>query len=143
MANANKPEPSGDTWAEYRRLILAELERLDMSISRLAETNLEHEKELIEVVSTCKTELIERLQKLKDILEDRYRELIEAVKKELETKEQNDISALKAQTKELENNYHKVSAEVKVIKAKAALFGFLSGLVIAIISLVVKIMWNK
>jgi len=140
MASTDKP---GDTWAEYRRLVLAELERLDVAVCKLAETNLEHERELVETLSACKTELIERLQTLKEMIEDRHRRIVEDVKAELETKEKHDIDELKTLIKAVEDSYHKASAEIKVIKAKAALFGFLAGLAIAIASLVAKFVWGK
>lgn len=139
MSNTNNLKLNGDTWIEYRRLVLAELERLDSAISKLAQANLDQEKDLAEY----KTELIERLQKLKETIETHHRELISDIKKELVDQERSDVDDLRIQTKVLQELYNKVSAEVKIIKAKSALFGFLAGFVIALVSLIIKIIWNK
>lgn len=126
---------SGDTWAEYRRLVLAELERLDSAISELAKTDSAHDKNL----QTVKADLIDRLQKIKDTIDENNRTMIQHIKKELSEQEERDISDLKNETSALRGQYMKLSSEVKIIKAKAALFGFLSGLGIGIVSIIVKI----
>lgn len=128
-----------DTWAEYRRLVLAELERLNDAISKLAKVDFEHEKEL----NNYRNELIERIQKLKDVIEAASRESISNIRKEIIELEKENMDELRTQTKGLQESYHKVSSEIKVIKAKSALFGFLAGLAIAVASLVIKMVWNK
>ena len=137
MSNTGK-DMHNDTWAEYRRLVLAELERLNNAVSKLAQVDLDHEKDL----HNHKAELIERMQKLKDVIEIANRESIADVKKELIEQGKGDINELRTQTKDLQESYHKVSSEVKIIKAKSAFFGFLAGMIIAIVSLIIKIMWG-
>jgi len=124
--------PNDDSWIEYRRLVLAELERLDSAIDKLVNASTIYEKQFLE-----------KLQTLKDSLEEHHRNTLSVIKKELENKEKHDIEILQSQTNDLKELYHKVITEVKVIKAKAAFLGFLSGLGIAIIGLIAKIIWGK
>lgn len=114
-------EPPNDTWSEYRRLVLAELERHESIISSIAD----------------------RLSALKETTDDRLRKAIEEIRRELSDQEKKDTTSLKSDISGLDAMYRKLSNEVEVIKAKAAFFGFLAGLAIATATLIAKVFWDR
>lgn len=136
VANQNR---DNDNWSEYRRLVLSELERLDSSLSKLAEAVIENERQHLEVVLTHRSDVVDKLQKLKDELNTRHNEVITVMQKQLSEQEINDIRSVKESLEILNKKLNEVQTEVSVLKAKAAFFGFLAGLAIAIITLVIRI----
>lgn len=132
MATTNKDENT-DNWSEYRRLVLNELERLDLAVTKLAEAILVHEKNIMK----NKEDLIYRMGDMKDAAIEKIRDMIKHVKDELEDKENEDILRLHERVNAIEEYANRINTEIKVLKGKAAMLGFLAGLIVAIISLVI------
>jgi hypothetical protein len=128
-----------DNWSEYRRLVLAELERLDAALTKIAEAILSQERDIM----SCKEDLIDRMTKLKETSLDKIRELIEATKDELEKEEKENNQKLSNRVRSVEDRHDVLSTEIKVLKGKAALLGFLAGLTVAVISLVISYFESK
>jgi hypothetical protein len=139
----NKNSTGPESWAEYRRLVLAELERLDTAVSKLTQISLEHEKDLIEITSGTKAEMMDKLQKLKDETIERVRNMISEIKNELSIKESADVLQIETMVQAINDRLNKVQTEIKVLQGKAALLGFGAGLIVAIISIIAQISWNK
>lgn len=141
--NTNKNSTGPESWSEYRRLVLAELERLDTAVSKLTQISLEHEKDLIEITSGTKAEMMDKLQKLKDETIERVRNMISEIKNELTMKESADVLQIETMVQAINDRLNKVQTEIKVLQGKAALLGFGAGLIVAIISIIAQISWNK
>jgi len=139
----NKNSTGPESWSEYRRLVLAELERLDTAVSQLTQISLEHEKDLIEITSGTKAEMMDKLQKLKDETIERVRNMISEIKNELSIKESADVLQIETMVQAINDRLNKVQTEIKVLQGKAALLGFGAGLIVAIISIIAQISWNK
>jgi hypothetical protein len=139
----NKNSTGPESWSEYRRLVLAELERLDTAVSKLTQISLEHEKDLIEITSGTKAEMMDKLQKLKDETIERVRNMISEIKNELSIKESADVLQIETMVQAINDRLNKVQTEIKVLQGKAALLGFGAGLIVAIISIIAQISWNK
>ena len=141
MTSANKlTQQSADNWIEYRRLVLNELERLDAVVTKLATANITNERELIEAMNSYRAEIIEKQQKIKDEVIDRAHHMNIEIKAELLVQNKSEIIKLQSELKHLEISNNKLWTEVKVIRGKATILGFMAGLLVAIISLIVKIM---
>ena len=141
--NTNKNSTGPESWSEYRRLVLAELERLDTAVSKLTQISLEHEKDLIEITSGTKAEMMDKLQKLKDETDERVRNMISEIKNELTMKESADVLQIETMVQAINDRLNKVQTEIKVLQGKAALLGFGAGLIVAIISIIAQISWTK
>lgn len=141
--NTNKNSAGPESWSEYRRLVLAELERLDTAVSKLTQISLEHEKDLIEITSGTKAEMMDKLQKLKDETIERVRNMISEIKNELTMKESADVLQIETMVQAINDRLNKVQTEIKVLQGKAALLGFGAGLIVAIISIIAQISWTK
>lgn len=141
--NTNKNSTGPESWSEYRRLVLAELERLDTAVSKLTQISLEHEKDLIEITSGTKAEMMDKLQKLKDETIERVRNMISEIKNELTMKESADVLQIETMVQAINDRLNKVQTEIKVLQGKAALLGFGAGLIVAIISIIAQISWTK
>lgn len=141
--NTNKNSTGPESWSEYRRLVLAELERLDTAVSKLTQISLEHEKDLIEITSGTKAEMMDKLQKLKDETIERVRSMISEIKNELTMKESADVLQIETMVQAINDRLNKVQTEIKVLQGKAALLGFGAGLIVAIISIIAQISWTK
>lgn len=141
--NTSKNSTGPESWSEYRRLVLAELERLDTAVSKLTQISLEHEKDLIEITSGTKAEMMDKLQKLKDETIERVRNMISEIKNELTMKESADVLQIETMVQAINDRLNKVQTEIKVLQGKAALLGFGAGLIVAIISIIAQISWTK
>ena len=141
--NTSKNSTGPESWSEYRRLVLAELERLDTAVSKLTQISLEHEKDLIEITSGTKAEMMDQLQKLKDETIERVRNMISEIKNELTMKESADVLQIETMVQAINDRLNKVQTEIKVLQGKAALLGFGAGLIVAIISIIAQISWTK
>ena len=141
--NTNKNSTGPESWSEYRRLVLAELERLDTAVSKLTQISLEHEKDLIEITSGTKAEMMDKLQKIKDETIERVRNMISEIKNELTMKESADVLQIETMVQAINDRLNKVQTEIKVLQGKAALLGFGAGLIVAIISIIAQISWTK
>lgn len=134
MTPSSDNDANRDNWSEYRRLVLNELERLDQALTRLAETMLIHERGTM----SYREEIIDRINKAKDSALESIREMIKATKEELEEKEDQDILRLHDRINAVEGCTNRIHTELKVLKGKAALLGFLAGLIVAVVSLLIK-----
>ena len=74
---------------------------------------------------------------MKETAIEKIRDMIKHVKDELEDKENQDILRLHERVNGVEEYANRINTEIKVLKGKAAMLGFLAGLIVAIISLIV------
>jgi hypothetical protein len=137
------PKNQSDSWAEYRRLVLAELERLDTAVNKLTQVSLDHEKDLIEDSNALKNDLLTKIQTHKDETVDKVRAMITDIRSELLKRQQREDSQLENCIGEIDKKLTKVQLEVQVLKGKAALLGFISGLVVAVVSIIAQVMWSR
>lgn len=142
MAPAPK-NTSSDSWAEYRRLVLAELERLDTTVSKLTQVSLDHEKDLIENNNAIKTDLLQKIQGLKDETVEKVRKMITEIRSELVKKQERENKELEGFIYEIEKRVQRVQTEIRVLKGKAALLGFIAGLVVAVVSIITQVIWKS
>ncbi len=143
MAAANNKNASADSWAEYRRLVLAELERLDGAVTRLAQASLDHEKEILESTNSVKTETTAKIQHGKDETIEKVRKMINDLRLELMRKTDKECDSIEQSMNGLEKRINRIQIEIQVLKGKAALLGFVAGLVVAILSIIAQLVWSK
>jgi hypothetical protein len=110
------PLPS-ESWTEYRRLVLAELERCGESIEKLAQANIDLEREF----SDFKTDVLRNQQRTRNEL----------------------LSKLRTYQTENRELNHKALTEIKVLKGKAAAIGFFSGLIVSVVAALISVFYGK
>lgn len=132
-----------DSWAEYRRLVLAELERLDNAVNKLTQVSLDHEKDLIEDSNSLKTDLLGKLQTLKDETVEKVRAMITEIRAEILNRQQREDAQLEGFIAEIEKKVNRVQMEIQILKGKAALLGFVAGLLVAVLSIVAQVFWTR
>lgn len=144
MAAANKNNPaSADSWSEYRRLVLAELERLDNAVSKLTEVSLDHEKNLLETSNAVKNDVYGRVSLVKEELVDKVRKMIDQIRTDLTGYTTKEVNAVEATLNAIERKVNRISTDLKVLKGKAAILGFAAGLLVAVVSLIAQLFWNR
>lgn len=131
--NANR-EPPNDSWSQYRRLVLAELERLDNALRILTEEMLNNERH----TQTLKEELIDRINLNIESISEKYMDKLGEKERYIISENRDNIEKLQNCIIDLGNKCDKLSADVQVLKGKAALLGFIAGLIVAVVSLFVK-----
>jgi len=132
-----------DSWAEYRRLVLAELERLDNAVNKLTQVSLDHEKDLIEDSNSLRTDLLGKLQTLKDETVEKVRAMITEIRAEILNRQQREDAQLEGFIAEIEKKVNRVQMEIQILKGKAALLGFVAGLLVAVLSIVAQVFWTR
>lgn len=75
MSNENLPNDGNNTWSEYKRLVLMELERLNLAIDtikeklsdvdkKISKDIIDSAKEISELMKNLETETIEKIHKI-------------------------------------------------------------------------------
>lgn len=147
---ASSKNQQADSWSEYRRLVLAELERLDSAVSKLAQASLQHEKDLMESNNKLNTDLTAKVQLFKEeIVEKMSKAIADAKSSTLKDVigfvEKSDAvdKALDDHIIVLERKIGNLKTDIQVLKGKAALLGFVSGLTVAVLSVIAQVFWNR
>ncbi len=155
--------PNG--WAEYRRLVLAELERLSSAINKVESQETASHQSTIQIIHDMRELFFEKIAQssvsVHSVQDERRSELEDRVFRimtELKEKYDNDIKELKEKydndIKELKEKHHKDMLdtkaeqnqhgnEISALKAKAAVLGAIAGFLVAIISVVVNIYFKS
>ena len=112
-------------WIEYKRLVLAELIRLDKSMLEMSSKNEDHNKKLEQLILTIKDAVVDQIHNLNTKVDKQ----IEAIDK----RNQEAIAKYDARLREAED-------AILTIKIKAALIGGTIGCTVS--GLVVIIGWT-
>ena len=140
---ASSKNQQADSWSEYRRLVLAELERLDSAVSRLAQASLQHEKDLMESNNKLSTELTAKVQQVKEEIVEKMSKTIADAKSSIVAKSEMVDKSFEDHIQALERKIGSLKTEIQVLKGKAALLGFVSGLTVAVLSVIAQVFWNR
>jgi hypothetical protein len=137
-------------WTEYRRLVLAELERLSNVLTAEQATSATLQLSLTQAINSAKQIILDKLHediKNADELYDKkltsyelklYRRI-----KEVETRYAKQLSDLKKDLEKAEKKLEMTDKEVTSLRSKALVLGALAGFVVALGSLVVSIFIKK
>ena len=127
MAPSRKSETQSDGWNEYKRLVLAELERLTQATEELRKQNIQSEKETQDKLNKLRDDAYKRIS-------DKHKETISDIKKLL-----SDFKKELADLEKQFNIYKKEQRKDITITSKwgfwAALISIIGTLIISIISL--------
>lgn len=140
---ASSKNQQADSWSEYRRLVLAELERLDSAVSKLAQASLQHEKDLMESNNKLNTDLTAKVQSFKEEIVEKMSKAIADAKSSIVEKSDAVDKALDDHIIILERKIGNLKTDIQVLKGKAALLGFVSGLTVAVLSVIAQVFWNR
>ena len=147
-----KPAINSDQngWVEYRRLVLAELERLSAAVAK-GEANGSHvQMAMAQALSDAKQVILDKLRDsinknddetakiVKDLIADFDRKT--AV---LEARFAHDLKEVKESLGRDEKKLDETHTELTALKAKAMMLGALSGFLVALIGLVASIFIKK
>lgn len=146
---ANKNGPNGDGqngWAEYRRLVLAELERL--SNANAANQLLGTTTQLVmsQAINDAKQTILDKLRDTMRVADEEFETKLKALETRLH-KENADIKkTITKQEKDLEKaekKQEKTDKELTSLKAKAVMFGALAGFIVAVCGVLASIFIKK
>jgi septal ring factor EnvC (AmiA/AmiB activator) len=157
---ANKTVPNGDGqngWAEYRRLVLAELERLGTQVAVTQTQGQNTQMAMAQALNDAKAHILDKLRDTVRTMDDDFEKKIrdieeEAAKKakEVETRHEKQIGELKKTITKHENDLEKtekklekIDKELTSFKAKVIMLGAVAGFVVAVIDIVVSISIKK
>lgn len=159
-ATTAKPGSNGDGqngWVEYRRLVLAELERLSSQVAMAQAQGVATQLAVSQAVNDTKQILLEKLRDTMSGIEDDYEKKIRTVEtfaerrvKDLEVRHTQRIEDLKREidkneknVKEAEKKLERNEKEVVGLKAKAIMLGALAGFFVAIGAVVATLYVGK
>lgn len=157
---ANKTGPNGDGqngWAEYRRLVLAELERLSSQVAAAQAAGTANQLTLSQAITDAKTTVLEKLRDTIKGVEDDYEKKIKSIEnaverkfKDLEARYNKKIEDLKKEVdknekdfKEAETKREKNEKDVAGLKSKMMILGGVATLLVAIAAVVATIYAGK
>lgn len=121
MPNSDKPP---DGWNEYKRLVLAELERLNQAVEKLREQFISAEIKVTKDLSELQTSITEALDKV-----------IEKGDKDIS----KEVTALENNLRDFKRRFHKDSKDSNTWGFWAAIIGMITSLAVAVISLVITL----
>jgi sRNA-binding carbon storage regulator CsrA len=126
-----KEIPTITGWDEYKRLVLAELERLDQATEKLQEQSVAVDKEAAEAIVSLREELYTRISEKQKAIAQDYEKRIRDLKKEVDRLEKQF------------NAYKKEQQTDSTISSKwglwAAVISIIGSLAVAIVSLIVAL----
>lgn len=157
---ASKTGPNGDGqngWAEYRRLVLAELERLSSQVAATQATGVASQLALSQAITDAKNTIMEKLRDAIKATEDDYEKKIKVLEnfverkvKEIETRYNKKIEDIKKEVdknekdfKEAEKKREKNEKDVAGLKSKMVILGGIATLLVAIAAVIATIYAGK
>ncbi len=123
-ATAQKTTPNGDGpngWAEYRRLVLSELERISNAVAKCDSQSNAFHLTLSKAISDARDNLLDKLHK-SCLEQDTERDRL---LKEMETQYDQKFTALEVKT-------DKHTVDLTSLKTKSAVLGALAGFLVAL-----------
>lgn len=152
MSTPTTKTANGDQngWVEYRRLVLAELERLSAAVAKTEANGSHLQMAMTQALSDAKQIILDKLRDsitknddetakiVKDLVADFDRKT--AV---LEARFAHDLKEVKESLSRDEKKLDETHTELTALKAKAMMLGALSGFLVALISLVASIFIKK
>ena len=104
-----------ESWIEYRRLVLSELERLSLVVERLEAQLVAAQLASSHAIAETHRNMLERIHHLIDELDEK----------------------ISKRTAEADDRVNKLSQEVVTLKAQSALLGAAAGFIVAVVAVVV------
>lgn len=152
----NKPGPNGDGqngWTEYRRLVLAELERLSAAVAASQVQGNNMQMATTQAINDAKHVILDRLHDTIKAVEDDYDKKFKIIGidcenkvKDLEIRQNRKCEEFKRDLakhwKDLERTDKKLertAKELTILKSKAALLGALAGFLVALAGVLASI----
>lgn len=127
-----------NSWIEYRRLVLAELDRVSQEASKAIQQGNAIQLALAQALSDTKSSLLDKLRETAAKLEDNHDKRLESSEKEMEKKiavVDAKIPPIIAEAKWLRDNIDIFGKDLSALKAKAAMLGALAGLLVTIVGI--------
>lgn len=123
MPTPTKPNLKENTngWAEYRRLVLAEIERLNITTSKLETQQSTDKISWHQQISEAQRQMVDKLHATESRMDDEY-------------EEKHD---------EISEKVDKLINDMTSIKATAAALGAVAGLVVTIIGILISVYLKK
>lgn len=147
-----KPAANGDQngWVEYRRLVLAELERLSAAVAK-AETSGGHiQIVMTQALSDAKQTIMDKLRDTLAKSDDETAKMVKDMVADfdrkttaLEVRFAHDLKEIKETQSKDEKKLDDTHTELTALKAKAMILGAMSGFIVAVIGLVMSIFIKK
>ncbi len=138
-AAANKPGVNGDGWTEYRRLVLAELERLSKDLVYAQGQITTNHLTTSQAINSVKDTILDKLNTAIRESEIGHHKAIE----DLEERYDKKIDELKEDLKKQGKDLDKTDKGVTSLKAQAVLLGGLAGFLVAVGGVIVSIIFKK
>ncbi len=152
--------PSGDgqsDWAEYRRLVIAELERLGIQVEAAHAQGVATQLVVSQTVLATQLAVTQAVNDAKQSILDKLRETVSGVKddsdrklKEVETRHDKTVADLKKdivkQEKELaatDKKLEKATLDLTTLKTKAMMLGAGAGFLMALVGLLATLFLKK
>lgn len=121
-----------DDWAEYKRLVLAELERLNQAVEKLREQSIEADRSIERMCHAVRDELISLQNTMSSDISLGYKQADQEVIKKLKSVENNFDT--------FRNQFHKDDKASSSWGFWAAIVGMVTSIIVAIASLIVSLL---
>lgn len=148
-----KPAPNGDSqngWAEYRRLVLAELERLSAAVAKTEGNHSHLQMAMTQALSDAKQAILDKLRDAVAKTEDENDRKIKDLVTDFDRKTKDIEARFAADLKEIKDNHEKTDKKVDLthtdltsLKAKALTLGAIAGFLVSLVGLVLSLVLKK
>jgi hypothetical protein len=150
-----------ESWAEYRRLVLAELERIGQEVARVDRNNATLQLTLHQAIADAKNNLTDKMRELLNRSEEEYDRKLAGVDarahgalttvdarsqvdlKALDTRFTDTTKSIKDEAKNIRDEQTKQGKDISSLKTTAALVGGAAGLIVAIAALIAGIVFKR
>lgn len=124
----NHGEDGPNGWAEYRRLVISELERIGAEAAKAVQHSTSVQLALTQALADSRTNLLDKIRETASKVEDENDRKLELNKKDFEEK-----------FRLMRDESDRHGREISALKAKAALIGGIAGFLVALAGLIVSI----
>lgn len=138
---ANGDGPNG--WAEYRRLVLAEIERVSQAAAKAESQGTAIQLALTQAISDARTHLLDKIRETASKIDEDHEKKLEAVEKDIERQLKDIETRHQVEIKSIKDEMDKQGKDVSALKAKAALLGAIAGFVVALVGVIASIFIKK
>lgn len=139
----NNDENPRSGWAEYRLLVVNEIERISKELTRTTELIATIQMSSAQAINDLKLTLVQKIQDSHDKSNQEIITQISEIDKDIAIKFKNIEQQLISDVKILRESVDSVTKDVVMIKTKAAFIGALAGFLVALAGVVVSIVLKE
>jgi len=141
MPNTTNKPTGGDAngWTEYRRLVLAELERLSRELQQIQSQIASLQLVLSQSINDNKHTTSEKIREATNKLDDTYEKRC----KETGTETEKSLKELERKLEKADETIEKVAKDLHGLNSKAMALGAAAGFIMSLVGLMASIFFKK